>query len=426
VGRATSVRPSTQEAAASTRSRRGLDWFTFFVADLQTGFGPFVAIYLTANAWTQSEIGLVLTVGGLVALAGQMPGGAIVDSMRSPRTAAGIAVAAIGLSALVLAAWPIFALVMASRILHASASCVLGPAIPAISLNIVGHDGLGERLGRNVRFMSAGSLVAAAAMGAIGHFISNQAIFLVTAALVAPTLWALAYTRTQHQAQAAGLTVTPTNAEPVASIRAVLTDRTLLIFAGCILLFHLANAATLPLMGGILTSHAPGWATATMSACIIVPQLLVALSAPWIGRQAEQWGRRPLLMLAFVALILRALLFAVVRDPGLVIAAQLLDGVSAAAIGIMFPLICADITRRTGRFSLALGIVGSAVGLGASFSTLLGGLMFDHAGAPLTFLALAAVAGAGLVLVWLVMPETGSPQRQALPGGSLAAPALQT
>ena len=139
---------------------------------------------------------------------------------------------------------------------------------------------------------------------------------------------------------------------------------------------------------------------------MIVPQLVVAVCAPWIGRQAERWGRRPFLMVAFAALALRALLFALVRDPYLVVAAQLLDGISAAAIGIMVPLICADITRRTGRYSLALGIVGSAVGIGASFSTLLGGYMFDQVGATLTFLGLAAIAGGGLVLVWLVMPET--------------------
>ena len=95
----------------------------------------------------------------------------------------------------------------------------------------------------------------------------------------------------------------------------------------------------------------------------------------------------------------------------------MLDGISAAAIGIMVPLICADITRRTGRYSLALGIVGSAVGIGASFSTLLGGYMFDQAGPTLTFLGLAAVAGVGLVLVWLVMPETRA-------AGSKAEPAL--
>jgi MFS family permease len=403
VDRPTLINPSISADTATTRSRRGLDWFTFFVADLQTGFGPFVAIYLTANAWTQGEIGLVLTIGSLVALAGQMPGGAIVDSLRSPRTAAGVAVIAIGLSALVLAAWPIFVLVIASRILHAVASCVLGPAIPALSLGIVGHDALGERLGRNVRFMSAGSLVAAAAMGAIGHFFSNRAIFLVTAVLVLPTLWALAYSRTGHgqlNTHAAQTAAEPANA------RTILTDPTLLIFAGCILLFHLANAAALPLMGGLLTLHSPGFATATMSACIIVPQLMVAICAPWIGRRAEHAGRRPLLMLAFAALVLRALLFAWARDPALVIAAQVLDGISAAAIGIMFPLICADITRRTGRFSLALGIVGSAVGVGASFSTLLGGYMFDHVGATLTFFTLAGIASAGLLLVWWVMPET--------------------
>jgi len=416
VDRGTRADQTTDEAKVSTRSRRGLDWFTFFVADLQTGFGPFVAIYLTAHAWSQSEIGLVLTVGGLVALAGQMPGGAIVDSVRSPRTAAGFAVVGIGLSALALAAWPIFAIVMASRVLHAAASCVLGPAIPAISLRIVGHAGLGERIGRNVRFMSAGSLVAAAAMGACGTFISNQAIFLVTAALVVPTLWTLALTRTQDGAQAAdGSQVSQVAQEPAASVRTVLMDRSLLIFAGSIVLFHLANAATLPLMGGILAAHAPEQANAIMAACIIVPQLVVAVCAPWVGRQAEHWGRRPFLMVALAALVLRALSFALVRDPYLVVAAQLLDGISAAAIGIMVPLICADITRRTGRYSLALGIVGSAVGIGASFSTLLGGYMFDQVGPTLTFLGLAAVAGVGLVLVWLVMPETRAAGSKAEP-----------
>src|ERR1700729_4325509 len=63
-------------------SLRGLDWFIFFLADVQTGFGPFVAVYLTTQKWTQVEIGLVLSIGGVVALVGQMPGGAIVDAAR--------------------------------------------------------------------------------------------------------------------------------------------------------------------------------------------------------------------------------------------------------------------------------------------------------------------------------------------------------
>src|SRR5215510_12228969 len=58
----------------SLRSRRALDWFVFFLADVQTGFGPLVAVYLTTQKWTQVEIGLVLSVNGFISLLGQVPG----------------------------------------------------------------------------------------------------------------------------------------------------------------------------------------------------------------------------------------------------------------------------------------------------------------------------------------------------------------
>src|SRR5437764_7698150 len=90
----------------SAESQRGLDWFAFFLADVQTGFGPFVAVYLTAQAWPQVDIGLVLTISGLVALVFQVPGGALVDAARSERAVAAWSIAAISTSALMLAAWP--------------------------------------------------------------------------------------------------------------------------------------------------------------------------------------------------------------------------------------------------------------------------------------------------------------------------------
>ena len=162
--------------APSSASARALDWFTLFLSDVQTGFGPFVAIYLTAHQWAQLDIGLVLTVGALVALVAQMPSGALVDAMRSTKLVAGVAVAGICASALGLALWPSFAVVMAARVMHAAASCVLGSAIVAISLGLVGHAALGERLGRNARFASIGNASAAALMGACGYLVSNQAV----------------------------------------------------------------------------------------------------------------------------------------------------------------------------------------------------------------------------------------------------------
>src|SRR5437899_11093659 len=96
--------PREPPIAASRRSQRGLAWFACFVADVQTGFGPFISVYVPAQAWTQVDIGLVLSVSGLVALIGQMPGGALVDVARSERRVAGYAMAAISASALALAA----------------------------------------------------------------------------------------------------------------------------------------------------------------------------------------------------------------------------------------------------------------------------------------------------------------------------------
>src|SRR3954447_10643997 len=168
-------------AAPSRQSSRGLDWFIFFLADVQTGFGPFIAVYLTTQKWTQAQIGLVLSIGGVVGLLGQMPGGAIIDAARSERMVASLAVAAVGMSALAYAAWPIFPVVVTAATLHAAASCVLGPAIAAISLGLVGPVAIGERLGRHARYASLGNGVAAAVMGTVGSLVSSGSVFIVTA-----------------------------------------------------------------------------------------------------------------------------------------------------------------------------------------------------------------------------------------------------
>lgn len=395
----------------SRASLQGLDWFTFFLADIQTGFGPFVAVYLTTQAWSQVDIGFVLTVGALVALAGQIPGGALVDATRSERLLATVAVAAISASAIALAGWPVFTVVMGARIAQAAASCVLGPTVAALSLGLVGHAALGERLGRNARFASIGSGIAALAMGAAGHFFSIQAVFIFTAILILPALAALSRIRgseivSRREAARTGKLVAEPQPEAKGSLRALVLDRRLLAFAACIVTFHLANAAMLPLMGGLLTTLSLGYATIWVAACLIVPQLIVAAFSPWVGRKSSLWGRKPLLLICFVALLLRGVMFAVTSDPYLVVTAQVLDGVSAAVLAVMFPLIIADITRETGRFNLALGIVGSAMGIGAALSTTIAGFVFDHFGSMVSFLGLAAIAALGLVIVWTMMPET--------------------
>jgi predicted MFS family arabinose efflux permease len=394
----------------SRQSLRGLDWFIFFLADVQTGFGPFIAVYLTTQKWTQGQIGLVLSIGGIVGLIGQMPGGAIIDAARSERLVAGLAIATIGFSALCYAAWPIFPVVVTAATLHAAASCVLGPAIAAISLGLVGPYAIGERLGRNARFASLGNGVAAAAMGTAGYLVSSRSVFLVTFILAIPTLLALASIRENEVDVARSHGALPREAEEASgqttSIVGLMRQRPLLIFAGSMLLLQLANAAMLPLMAGVVTTRSSQWAPVLIAACIIVPQAIVALMSPTVGRKAQAWGRRPILLIGFAALATRGLLFGLVHDPYLLVAVQVFDGITAAVFAVMVPLIVADVAFGTGHFNLAQGIVGTATGIGASLSTVFAGYISDRLGSSFAFLTLASVGALGLLLIALLMPET--------------------
>jgi MFS family permease len=400
--------PRQPPAGPSRQSLRGLDWFIFFLADVQTGFGPFLAVYLTTQKWTQVEIGLVLSVGGIVGLIGQMPGGAIVDAARSERLVAGLAVATIGMCALGYAAWPIIPVVMSAATLHAAASCVLGPAIAAISLGLVGPFAIGERLGRNARYASLGNGVAAAVMGTCGYYLSSRSVFLVTFILAVPTLLALSRIRENEvdATRAHGAVVRDVPDAQATSIAGLVRQRPLVIFAASVLLLQLANAAMLPLMAGVVTTRSSQWAPVLIAACIVVPQAIVALTSPSVGRFAQSWGRRPLLLLGFAALTMRGLLFAAVSDPYLLVAVQAFDGVTAAVFSVMIPLVVADVAFGSGHFNLAQGIVGTATGIGASLSTVLAGYAADRFGGSVAFLGLAMIGAAALTMVWAVMPET--------------------
>ena len=337
-----------------------------------------------------------------------MPGGAIVDWARRERLVAGVALTMITVAALAYACFPIFPVVFSAAVLHAAASCVLGPCIVALSLGLVGYGAIGDRLGRNARFASIGNGTAAAAMGAIGYFFSAQAVFFVTAALLIPTLFALSriQPREVDPELAHGSVSRRGRKRRAATCAACCASGRCSSCAVCAAIFHLANASMLPLMASVVTTRSGEWATVLIAACIVVPQIVVALISPWVGHQAQIWGRRWFLLTAFAALAVRGLLFSTVTNPQLLVAVQLLDGITAATLGVMVPLMIADIARGTGHFNLAQGIIGTAVGIGASISPTLSGYLSDQFGSPVAFLGLSAIAAIGLARVWMLMPET--------------------
>ncbi len=404
----------------SARSARGLDALNALVASSQTGFGAFIAVYLTAQAWTQADIGQALSLGTIVAMISQLPAGALVDAMRSKRLAVAFGGIAVALSALLFAASSAWLAVLGAEALHGFASCMIGPAIAAVSLELAGRAGLGVRLGRNARFSSIGSALAAVALGAIGTYVSGAGVFWATAVLMALGLLTLRSLpppapelHTAHIAE-------ETRGLPGA-IWALL-DRRLLVFAVCVGVFHLSNAAMLPLVANEVTRSTGAIANLVIAACVVVPQAIVAALSPLVGRTAESWGRRPVLLLGFAALPVRGLLLAIGADPTYVVLVQALDGISAAVFGVLLPLVAADLTRGTRRFNLCMGLLGLAVGAGATLSTAVAGLVADRFGNGPALLVLAGVGVVG-VLGLLALPETRKSRPDAPIAGAFGADA---
>jgi MFS family permease len=167
----------------------------FFLADVQTAFGAFVAFYLADLGWSKGQVGLALTVGTLAGVISQIPGGALADALRWKRGLAAIGIGMICVSALILALMPSFALVFFAEILHGLTAGIVTPAIAAISLGLVGRRAMSIRTGRNYRFNAAGNALTAALMGLAGQYFAKSAIFLGSAALCVPALIALSRIR---------------------------------------------------------------------------------------------------------------------------------------------------------------------------------------------------------------------------------------
>lgn len=407
--------------APAAGSWRGLDWLNFFVANVQTGFGPFIAVYLTSQAWTLRDIGNVLAIGTVTAMVSQLPGGAAVDALRNKRLAALAAGLAIAVSALIFALWPDWLPVVIAELLHGFASCIMGPAIAAISLQLVGRAAFGERLGRNTSFAALGSGVAAAIFGACGTYVSKRSVFYLTALLMLPGMLALGMIRLQAPTSEAIDPRRVANGLRYAlkpgliQARHLFSDRRLLLFGACVALFHLSNAAMLPLAASEVTQSVGNWASMIVAACIVLPQLVVAAISAFVGRLADRRGRRLVLIVGFAALPVRAVLLAVVTNPIVLVLVQMLDGVSAAMFGVMLPLVAADLTLGTNRFNLCIGALGLAVGIGATLSTVMAGAIAEAFSPTAAFVALSAAGLAATLLVLFVMPETLPAKLRTLP-----------
>lgn len=388
------------------RSLRAVEWLNFFLADVQTGLGPFLAAYLASSGWNPARVGYALTFGGLVSVAMQTPAGAAIDAVHRKRTLLATSLAVLVAGAFLLMGHLSSIRVYSAQFLIGSSGPFLGPTVAAITLGIVGAAAFDRQFGKNQAFNSAGNVFTALLIAYVSYKFGYRAIFVIAALFAIPAAVSLFFvdpTQIDYARARGSIKKGQTKAE---GLSALLKDRILLYFLAAAFLFHAANAAMLPELGEMLSKDNLKAAAPFMSACIIVTQLVIAVSAAWIGKRAAAKGRKPLLLLGFGVLPIRGILYTLTHAVGALIAIQTLDGVANAIFGIVSILVIKDRTEGTGRFNMAAGSLATMVGIGAAVSTTIGGLLIQHLGYRASFLGLASVALFAFALLWFAIPET--------------------
>jgi MFS family permease len=395
-----------------------LDALNFLLADVRGALGPYLNVFLvTEQHWSQSSVGAVTMFGGLIGLAVQAPIGAALDATHAKRGLIFLSLVILALGAVTIYALPVFWPVMIANAVVAVTGDVFGPAVAALTLGLYARHELARRMGRNAAFDHAGNVAIAAAAGAVGWTFSQPAVFLlapVFALLAVVSVLTIPAGAIDHGRARGADDAAVTSEHGAPSGRQVLRGcRPLLIYGICTALFHLANAPLLPLVGQKLAQSHQDLATAMMSACIIAAQLIMLPIAVAVGRTADRIGRKPILLIGFAVLPIRAVLYTLSDQAWWLIGVQLLDGVGAGVFGAVTPLVIADFMRGTGRYNLAQGAIATLQGIGASVSGLLAGEIVDHLGYSPAFLTAAVIAAAAFLLLAIALPESaeGTPAR---------------
>lgn len=405
----------TRVRAPSQRTLRGLDALNFFLADVRDGLGPYLAIYLIAvrgpdQGWDEATTGMIMTIAGIAGLIAQTPAGALIDRTNHKRAIVIAGALAVTASCLLLPFVTNFYLVAATQSVAGIAGAVFPPALAAITLGVVGPKMFSKRIGRNEGFNHAGNAVSAAIAGSTAYFFGPIVVFWLMAVLAVLSVGAMLMVPAKDidDDLARGLDESAEEGgEQTSGIRALLQNRTLMLFALLAAIFHLSNAAMLTSVGQLLTKlSGKESATSLISVCIVAAQFVMVPVAVFVGAKADAIGRKPIFLVAFGVLAIRGVLYTFSDNPFYLVAVQLLDGIGAGIYGALFPIVVADLTRGTGRFNVSQGAVATTQGLGASFSATLAGLIIVSAGYSTAFLVLAGIAAAGFVLYLVAMPET--------------------
>jgi MFS family permease len=405
-----------------------LDALNFLVADVRGGLGPYVTVYLAADRnWALGDIGLVTTLGGYLGLAAQTPLGWIIDHTPHKRGLLIIALAVLGAGATAIALFPSFWPVLIANAFMQVVSGVFEPAIAALTVGLFTREALTRRMGRNAAYSRAGNIVIAAMSAGVAWLFSPRAVFLQVPATVLVTMIA-AYSIPYgaiDQRRARGLRSGEGETGGPAGWKVLVQCRPLLVFGICSLLYELADAPLLTIVGQQLGLQYKGWGIVLTSGLIIAAQIGMLGASLVVGRKADEWGHRWLLVAGFALLPVQAALTWLWSAPAWLIGVQVLGGVGTGLFAALTPLLLADLMQGTGRYNLSQGVMATLRGIGVTSSGLVSELVVSRSGYDAVFLSCGVVGLLALALLWWAMPETSAVPRPNRPGSGGDRPSRQ-
>jgi MFS family permease len=390
-----------------TRDRATRLWpllaVNFFMADMQSGIGPFVGVFLLEKGWAAGMIGTALTIGNIAGMLITTPVGGFIDASRYKRAwiiVPGVAVVA---ASSIILLWQSFWAVAASQIATSIAGAAIVPAVTGVTLGIVGQRGFNRQNGRNQAFNHAGNMVGAAASGLLGLQFGYFAVFLLAALFGAITMASVLMIPSDaiDHRRARGSKEDDPESQP-SGLTVLLKHKALLVLGLALAIFHLGNGAIVPLYGMSATSGGVANGPGFVATIVVIAQGVMVITSIVGMRVAEKRNYWLILLISFLALPLRGVLAFFLTGWWGVVPVEILDGIGIGLQSVAVPGMVARSLYGTGRVNLAQGAVITVQGAGAALSPALGGWIAQWIGFSPTFLVLG---GLGLLaaLVWVAL-----------------------
>ncbi len=277
-----------------------------------------------------------MTAGSLAGLLATFPSGMIVDATHHKRLLLIVSSLLITLSTLALWYFPTPTIVIASQIVTGLAAAIVAPAIAGITLGIGGQQAFVHQMGRNEAFNHAGNMTIAIVAAFTCWIWGTGSVFLLMTAMALCTLICTsAINRNDIDHNVARGSNQQAGAAVSLSLLALLKRPELLVTGSTLLLFHLANAAQLPMLSmqiassGAKAMFTPGTYAALTVAISQVVMIPVALLT---ARYAAQCGYARLILIALVVLPLRAAIASSWGNEWVLFPVQVLDGSLSPAL----------------------------------------------------------------------------------------------